>query len=156
MFEKPTFTTLVSHTTPISRLMEVLVEKTGCRMGNIDAPWPVLNSRVLAPPESSVETKIRLCYSDQDLSPDQANSLAITSESRPATVRELLIFLWTYPEEQFKYPLVALGEPGDADGPIVAYGYMVGRDRLIFIGRPSESCKWEAGCRFLIVSNSPV
>ncbi len=144
-------TVFVSHTTPVSQAMGLLQEKTGCNVGNLDAPWKTLDSRVITPPEASIETKMKLLVHEQDLSSPDALQLIAKNATRAATVRELLSFLWLHPEEQLKYPIVALGEPGADDGPIVAYSYMVGPVRMIFIGRPSDTCKWETGCRLLVV-----
>ncbi len=131
--------------------MEQLVAQTGCKLGNMDTPWKALDSRTLAPPEASIETKMKLLACEQDLSSSEALQLATKNATRAATVRELLSFLWIKPEEQLNYPIVALGEPGADDGPIVAYSYMVGGVRMLFIGKPSDTCKWEAGCRLLVV-----
>ncbi len=144
-------TVFVSHTTPVSKLMELLAKKTGCGMGNLDVPWKTLDSRLLAPPEPSAEMKMGLLADGKDMSSPEALLLAEQKSARAATVRELLMFLWTFPEEQLNYPIVALGEPDAVDGPIVAYSYVVGGARMVFIGKPSETCKWEAGCRFLVV-----
>ena len=133
--------------------MELVVEKTGCKLGSVYNIWAFLDSRVIAPPEASIETKMKLLVHDLDLSSPSASELIGKNQARAATVRELLTFLWTYPEEQLKYPVVALGEPPDGNTPIVAYAYMVGNTRMIFIGVPSDTCKWEAGCRFLVVSS---
>ena len=53
-------TVFVSYITPVSKVMELVVEKTGCKMGNLDTPWKLLDSRVIAPPEASIETKMLL------------------------------------------------------------------------------------------------
>ena len=94
---------------------------------------------------------MRLVPVTEDLQSRAAMDLIGSNQSRPASIRELLTFLWTYPEEHLKYPIIALGEPPDEAGPIVAYSYVANGVRLIFIGRPSDTCKWEAGCRLLAI-----
>lgn len=145
------FTTFVNPAIPIRELVDALARATGCQMGNEDVPWQSLAGIVAPPPRPSVETKIRLRECENDYSGAEAIALiGINGTDRPANARELIVFLTTFAGEQLKYPIVALGEPGDAAGPIVAYAYMVGGMRMLFIGRPSETCRWEVGCQFLV------
>lgn len=152
------FTVFVNPATPINELMDALVKATGCRMGNVDVPWQALDSKTCASECSSVEMKMRLAVGGQDYSLSEAPGFISAydgGECRPANTRELLVFLATYVKEQLRYPeypVVAFGEHGDERGPIVAYAYISGQgDRMLYIGRPSDTCKWEAGCRFLVV-----
>ena len=150
------FTVFVSHTTPVSRLMELLAEKTGCRVAERGVPWKTLDTRVIAPPAPSVETKMCLIPVTEDLQSRAAMDLIVSNQSRPASTCELLAFLWTYPEEHLKYPIIARGESPDEGGPIVAYSFVAKNDRLVFIGRPSDTYKCEAGCRLLVIPMSQI
>ncbi len=152
-----TFTVFVNSAIPIGEVMDALVRATGCRMGNVDVPWQSLKSRNSAPPCFSVKAEMKLTSYICDLPTDEAIAFAGQHEGgtyQPATAHELVTFLTTFVKEQLEfpqYPVVALGEPGDECGPIVAYAYMAGNQRMLFISRPTPNCKWEAGCRFLIV-----
>lgn len=149
-----TFTVFVNPATPINELMEGLVRATGCRMGNVDVPWSALGSKVSAYECSSVEMNMRLAVSCRDHQHSDALEFLGAYEGgnwRPANARELIVFLMTLVDEQLKHPVVALGETDDLLGHIVAYAYKFEDRRMIFIGRPSDTCKWEAGCRFLVV-----
>ncbi len=148
------FTVYVNPATPIDELVEALARATGCRMGNVDVPWQVLDFKVSASQCSAVEMKMRLAVCQTDLTPARALPFIDSYREgtcRPANARELIIFLTTFVEEHLKYPIVAVGEAGDLRGPIVAYAYLFEGRRLIFVGRPSSDCKWGAGCQFLVV-----
>lgn len=72
---------------------------------------------------------------------------------RPATARELLSFGILYPDEQRKFPIVALGTVQLLDGKNqVAYLWALGKDRRVGLDDiVTSKTAWHAGVRFLAV-----
>ena len=109
---------------------------------------------ILAGLPIKAELKLELVPFNRTISSNDAIQELKQRGLRPATPPELLAFGATYPEEQRKYPIVALGSVWQRwDGyRFVPYlssdGDRRGLDRSFFGGG------WRAGCRFLAVRES--
>lgn len=67
---------------------------------------------------------------------------------RPATLPELLVFGASFPEQQLKYPIIALGSSCKlGSGRSAPYLWSDGRRRYLGLGWLGTS--WDAACRFL-------
>ena len=103
---------------------------------------------------TKADLKLELVHLNRTVSSNEAIAELKQKGLRPATIHELLAFGATYPEEQRKYPIVALGSVWQRwDGyRFVPYlssdGDRRGLDRSFFGGG------WRAGCRFLAVRES--
>jgi hypothetical protein len=98
--------------------------------------------------EGEVDLKPYLIHFNCFIDSDDAEKELETMGKRPGKIEELLAFGKTYPEVQWKFPIVALGSVAEIDGDLrVAY---LGRDgskrelRLFWRSRG-----WRDLCRFL-------
>jgi hypothetical protein len=67
---------------------------------------------------------------------------------RPATMKELLVFGEKNPEEQRKYPIIALGSVAKLGG-IRRVGYLYGNGSARDVRLLCYACEWRDDCRFL-------
>ena len=94
------------------------------------------------------ETKI--FHFDRDMSSEAVVEAIKAGGWEPGKIEHLLAFGEKYPEEQRKYPVIALGSVAEVSGGrLVPYLYRsgAGRDLYLFWW----GCDWDGYCRFLAV-----
>jgi len=84
------------------------------------------------------------------ISSDKAIAIMGADGYRPATIFDLLDYGAKKPEEQRKYPIVALGSVADIGGCSVAYLDVDG-DSKRYLDLDRFFCAWDASYRFLAV-----
>jgi hypothetical protein len=98
------------------------------------------------------ELTAELVHFDRSISSDDAVAELDRRGLRPATITELLAFGVAYPEEQRKFPIVALGSVTEVFGRrFVPYLYRDGAGRDLYLDWLDGG--WAGGCRFLAVRN---
>ena len=99
-----------------------------------------------------VELDLELVHYDHNFSSDDAVKEMAKRGLRPATIEELLAFGVKYPEEQLKFPVVALGSSARVDGGRhVPFLSRDGAERDLNLGWWDGG--WRGGYRFLAVRN---
>jgi hypothetical protein len=96
------------------------------------------------------EVAFEYVHMDRDASIDEVLAEMDRKGLRPALYEELLGFAEKYPDEQRKYPIVALGSETYVVGyRYVAYLWSVDGGRCLDLGWVDDD--WHDGCRFLAV-----
>ena len=101
------------------------------------------------------EFEAKLFHFDRYIPSDHAKSLIEEAGYEPAKIEHLLAFGAAYPDEQWKYPIVALGSVGEIAGfgfrfvPCLC-GFRFRRD----LSMDWWSGGWDSNCRFLVVRRS--
>lgn len=107
--------------------------------------FPIVGSGV-------VEFEHKLFHFDRNVSSEEADRLIIVDGWQPAKIEHLLAFGAAKPEEQRKFPVVALGSVAEFDGKRrVPYLYGVGSGRDIHLRWRGDD--WLGCYRFLAVRN---
>lgn len=94
----------------------------------------------------------KLFHFDRTVSSDEAERLIVAGGYQPAKIEHLLAFGAAYPEEQRKYPIIALGSVANVRGArLVSCLYRDGSGRDLYLGW--RDVEWFGRCRFLGVRN---
>ena len=106
--------------------------------------------RCKAVSKESREVAFEYVHMDRNASTDEVLAEMGRKGLRPALYEELLGFAEKYPDEQRKYPIVALGSGTSVNGGrIVAFLWGVDNGRDLHLGWIDNG--WSDGCRFLAV-----
>lgn len=98
------------------------------------------------------EVLVELVHFDRTISTDDATLELARRGLRPATLAELLAYGAKFPEDQRKFPIVALGTGAVMGGKRhVAVLYRFGVKRYLSLGWAGSD--WDDFCRFLAVRN---
>lgn len=100
----------------------------------------------------NVSVSVELLHFNRAISTDEASVEMDRQSYRPANFEELTAFGEQYPDEQRKYPIIALGSvfvgPGDhRASPFLYYG----SDARRGLGLRWHDFDWGGSCRFLVV-----
>lgn len=107
--------------------------------------FPIVGSGV-------VEFECKLFHFDRNVSSEEATRLIIADGWQPAKIEHLLAFGAAKPEEQRKYPIIALGSVAEfADGRCVSCLCRDGAKRRLHLGWRHGG--WGGDYRFLAVRN---
>ena len=99
------------------------------------------------------EVAFEYVHMDRDASTDEVLAEMDRNGLRPALYEELLGFAEKYPDEQKKYPIVALGSEAYVDGDR-RVAYLWDNDRGRLLGLPWLGRGWSGHYRFLAVRHS--
>ena len=99
------------------------------------------------------EVAFEYVHMDRDASTDEVLAEMDRNGLRPALYEELLGFAEKYPDEQKKYPIVALGSEAGVDG-VRRVAYLWDNDRGRLLGLPWLGRDWRGSYRFLAVRHS--
>jgi len=95
-----------------------------------------------------LDEETRLFHFGKDMSTETVKEEMDKEGWKPATIWHLLFFGIKNPEEQKKYPIIALGSVWRG---LVAVLYWYDIDRRRRLGLSGLDCKWGGHCRFLAV-----
>jgi hypothetical protein len=105
-------------------------------------------------PDDKLDGKVEIIHFDKSITSEDATKELDNKGYRPATLRELIKFAIDNPDEQKKYPIVALGSVRRSAGGRRGVSYLGCSDGGRELGLGWWDLGWVSDCRFAAVSKS--
>lgn len=125
-------------------------------LGGYDRVDPYINSDNFPAPKAGFnEVEILVLRFGRIVTDKEVEETASRYGWRLANIYELLSVGNLYPDEQRKYPLVALGSVATDEYGISSVAYLWGDEKERTIDRSYLGHSWHSSCRFLVVKPKP-